>query len=122
MQTEDLCKWRAHDECPTTIEWTAKTDLVLDESCEGEVIEQVGEVPPDIGVSVFSKTLVVKAIYLRNLSRFVVSAEDCDAVPVAKLESDEQSHGFDRIIAAIDIVAHEEVVGIRRVAPDAEKL
>ena len=85
MQTEDLCEWQAHDECPTTIEWTAKTDLVLDESCEGEVIEQVGEVPPDIGVSVFSETLIVESIYLSNLSGLVVATEDRYTIAVAKL-------------------------------------
>ena len=98
------------------------THLVVNEGGEGEEIKEVGEESPHIGVSVFSKALVVKAVYLCNLPRFVVPAKDCYAVPVAKLESDEQRHGFDRIIAAIDVVAHEEVIGIRRISPDAEKL
>jgi hypothetical protein len=96
--------------------------LVVNEGGEREEIKEVGEESPHVGVSVFSKALVVKAVYLSNLPGFVVSTEDCYAVPVAKLESDEQCHGFDGIIAAIDVVAHEEVVGIRRVASDAEKL
>lgn len=61
------------------------TDLVLDESCEGEVIEQVGEVPPDVGVSVFSEALIVESVYLRDLSRLVVAAKDRYTIAVAKL-------------------------------------
>lgn len=97
------------------------TYLVINEGGEREKIKEVCKESPHIGVSVFSKALVVKAVHLCNLPGFVIPAQNGDAVPVAKLESDEQCHRFDRIVATIDVVAHEEVVGIRRVAPDAEE-
>ena len=38
------------------------------------------------------------------------------------LERDEERDGLDRVVAAIDVVAHEEVVGVRARAADAEDL
>ena len=37
-------------------------DLVLHKGCEGQVVEQIGEELPDIGVAVLSETLVVEAV------------------------------------------------------------
>lgn len=100
----------------------AQTHLVIDEGGEGEEIEQVGEEPPHVSVSVFAETLVVEAVDLCNLSRLVVSPEDRDAVAVSKLHGDEEGDGLDRVITTVDVVTHEEVVCVWRVAPDAEKL
>lgn len=53
---------------------------------EGEVIEQVCEVFPNVGVAVFSEALVVEAIHLCDLSALVVPSEDCDALPETHLK------------------------------------
>ena len=47
--------------------------MILDESGEGEVVEQVGEVAPNVGVSVLAQALVVEAVDLGDLSGFAVS-------------------------------------------------
>ena len=44
------------------------TYLVVYESSKGKEVEEVGEEAPDIGVTVFSKAFIVKAIYLGDLS------------------------------------------------------
>lgn len=54
-------------------------DLVVDEGGKGEVVEEVGEVFPDIGVAVFSQAFVIKSIDLCDLTAFVVTTEDGDA-------------------------------------------
>lgn len=54
-------------------------DLVVNESGKGEVVEEVGEVFPHIGVAVFSQAFVVKTIDLSDLTAFVVTTEDGDA-------------------------------------------
>lgn len=79
-------------------------DLVVDEGREGEVVEKVGEVLPDIGVAVFAEALVVEAVDLGDLARLVVAAEDGDALRVSDLESDEQGDRLNGIIATIDVV------------------
>jgi hypothetical protein len=37
------------------------------------------------------------------------------------LESDEKGHGLDGVVASVDVVAHEEVIRVRRFAADPEK-
>ena len=58
-------------------------DLVVDEGGEGKVIEEVGEVLPNICIPVFSEALVVEAVNLSDLTRFVVTTEDGDSLRVS---------------------------------------
>lgn len=48
-------------------------DLIVDEGGKGEIVEQIGEVFPDIRIAILSKTFVVEAINLRDLTGFVVT-------------------------------------------------
>lgn len=43
-------------------------DLVVDEGGEGEVVEEVGKILPDIGVAVLAQALVVEAVDLGDLT------------------------------------------------------
>ena len=101
---------------------TKATDLVLDESCEGEIIKQIGEVPPNVGVSVLSQAFVVEAVDLGDLARFVVSSKEGHPVAVPQLYSKKKSDGLYGVPSFIYIITHEEVVGIGRATPDAEEL
>jgi len=60
-------------------------DGVVDDGSEGEVVEQLGEVHPDIGVSVLSEALIVEAVHLGDLADFMVTSEDSQAVLEAHL-------------------------------------
>ena len=40
----------------------------------GEVVEQVGEVFPHVGISIFPEALIVESIHLCDLSRFVIAS------------------------------------------------
>ena len=77
----------------------------LDEGGEGEVVEQVGEVAPDVGVPVLAQALVVEAVDLGDLPRLVVAAQDGDPLAVPDLERDEQRDRLDRIVPSVDIAA-----------------
>lgn len=88
-------------------------DLVVDQRGKRQVVEQVGEVLPHVRVAVLAQALVIEAIHLRDLARLVVAAQNRDAVGVAHLERHQQRHGLHRVVAAVDVVAHEQVVGIR---------
>lgn len=79
-------------------------DLVFDESGEGEVIEKVGKVFPDIGVAIFAKTLVIEAVDLGDLTGLVVSTKDGNALRVTNLQADQESHGLDGVVTTINIV------------------
>lgn len=69
-------------------------DLSVDQGSEGQVIEKVGEIFPDIGVAVFSQTFVVEAVDLSDLTRFVVTSENGNAVRVSDFECNEEGNCF----------------------------
>lgn len=69
-------------------------DLVVNQGGERKIVEKVGKVLPDVGVAILAQALVVEAVYLCDLARFVVAAQNGDAVGVSDLEGDEQSDSF----------------------------
>ena len=81
--------------------------MVFDEGSEGEVVEKVGEESPHVCVAVLPEALVVEAVHLRDLPRFVVAAENCYPVAVAQLERNQEGDSLDRVISSVDIVPHE---------------
>ena len=57
--------------------------LVVDDHAQGKEIEHVGEIVPDIGIAVFSRTLCVKSVRLSNASRLMVAADEMNAMGVS---------------------------------------
>jgi hypothetical protein len=79
--------------------------LVINESRERQVIKQVREVLPDVRIAVLSQALIVEAIDLGDLARFVVPSEDGNALRVSDLKGNKEGYSLDRKIATIDIIA-----------------
>lgn len=79
-------------------------NLVFDKSGEGEVVKEIGEIFPDIGVAVFAQTFVVKSIDLCNLAGFVVSTENSDTLGVTDLKADEERDRFNRVVTTVHVV------------------
>ena len=52
----------------------------------------------------------------------MVASEDSDSVLEAHLECDEQSDSLDTVVAAIDVVTHEEVVRVWGLPTNLEQL
>lgn len=48
-------------------------ELILDDSSQGKVIEELSQALPDVGVSVLAAALIVKSINLRDLPGLVIS-------------------------------------------------
>lgn len=97
-------------------------DLVLDDRRQRQVVEQVREQLPHVARAVLSHTLVEKAVNLRDLPTLVVATEQMDAVGVPRLVAQQQTHRLHRVVAAVDVVAHEKVVRVRWLASDLEEL
>ena len=58
---------------------------------------------------------------LCNLPGFVVASEDGDSMGVSNFERDEEGDGLDGVVATIDVIAHEEVVGVGSFAADSRE-
>ena len=52
----------------------------------------------------------------------MVATKDCNAVAKSHLEANEERNCLNRVVAAVDVVAGEEVIGLRRIAANLEEL
>lgn len=51
----------------------------------------------------------------------MVASEDGDSMGVSNFERDEEGDGLDGVVATIDVIAHEEVVGVGSFAADSRE-
>ena len=58
-------------------------DLVVDHDAQGEEVEHVGKIVPDVGIAVFSGTLGVEPVRLGHAAGFMVSTDEMDALGVS---------------------------------------
>jgi hypothetical protein len=61
-------------------------DLFINESCKTHVVKQLCTVSPDIHTSILPYTLVIEAIYLSDLSAFMVASNQENSIRVSKLK------------------------------------
>ena len=66
----------------------------VDNGGEVKVVEHLTAALPDVGIAVFALALVVEAIDLGDLSRLVVSSEQCDSGWMSRLERHEERECF----------------------------
>lgn len=79
-------------------------DLVVDESSKGKVVEEIGKVFPDVRITVFSEAFVVETVDLSDLTGFVVTTEDGDALRITDFEGHEEGHCLDGEVTSVDVV------------------
>jgi len=89
-------------------------DAAFNDGGQRQVIEQACEILPNIGISVLSQALIIKSIDLGDLLTLVITSQDGNSVWVSNFESDEKSHGLNRVVTSIDVISHEKVVVIRQ--------
>jgi hypothetical protein len=60
-------------------------NLIVNERRKTEVIKDLGTVSPHINRTIFPQTFIIKSIDLRDLSAFMISTNQCDAVRISHL-------------------------------------
>lgn len=80
-------------------------NLVVDKSGQGQVVEEIGEEFPNIGVAILSQALVVETVNLCYLTGFVVSSENCDALRIPDFEGNEEGDSLNGVIPSINVVS-----------------
>lgn len=97
-------------------------DFSADHSGEREVVKYVGAVLPGVTITVFALALVVESVDLGDLATLVVSAEECHVLWVPRLEEHEERETLETVVATVNIVTHENVVGAGTLAALVEEL
>lgn len=93
---------------------TVKTENVsFNNSSKRKVIEQRGEVLPNVGISVFSQAFIIESINLCNLFGLVVTSEDGNSLWISYLEANQKRNSFNGVVASVNVISHEEIVVIR---------
>jgi len=69
-------------------------DLVFHNRGHWKSVKQVSEKLPHVGVSVFSKALIIESVDLSDLPRLMVSSKDSDSFLVSHFEGNEKSDCF----------------------------
>ena len=95
-------------------------DLLVNDSRNGQAVEAVGECLPQLDV-VATLALVVEAVDAVDRRALVVAAQDEEILGELDLVGKEQADGLERLLAAIYVVAEEEVVGLGREAAILEE-
>ena len=104
-------------------ETTMETEDISFNDCgQWKVIEQWGEVLPDVGVTILSKALIIESIDLGDLLTLVVTSEDGDSAWVSDLAADEEGNSLNWVVSTIDIITHEEIVVVWQFSTDLKEL
>jgi hypothetical protein len=84
-------------------------NFLVDDCAHGQTVKDVWEYFPEFD-RVSSFTFIVKAINTVDLSTLVVAAEEEKVFRELDLITEEQSYSFDWLLAAVNVIAEEEVV------------
>ena len=86
-------------------------DLLIDDGGDGQTVEAVGERLPQLDV-VSPLALVVESVDAVDGRALVVATENEEVLGVLDLVCEEQADGLKGLLATVDVVAKEEVVGL----------
>ena len=51
----------------------------------------------------------------------MISSQNSYTVRISHFQSDEEAHGLNRVVTSVDVVSHEQVVGVRDLASKSEE-
>ena len=95
--------------------------LILYDSCQRQIVKEICQVFPHVGVAILAEALVVETVDLSDLATLVIASQNRDSVLKAHFQTDQERHCLDTVVAAIDIIAHEQVVCIRRASSNLKQ-
>jgi hypothetical protein len=95
-------------------------DLLVNDGSDGQAVEAIGEGLPQLDV-VAALALIVEAVDTVDGRALVVATQDEEVLRVLDLVCQEQADSLEGLLAAVDVVAQEEVVGFGREAAVLEQ-
>lgn len=82
-------------------------DLIRNQSSERQIVKEVGEELPHVGIAVFLAALVVKSVHLSDLPTLVVATQNGDSVLESNFQRNQKRNRLNRVVPSIDVVTHE---------------
>lgn len=95
-------------------------DLLVDDSGDRQAVEAIGKRLPKLDV-VATLALVVEAVNAVDGGALVVASQDKKVLGILDLVGQEEADGLERLLAAVNVVAEEEIVGLWREAAVLEE-
>ena len=96
--------------------------LLVYYGCQGQVIEDVSTVSPNIQRTIFSQALVVESINLSYLSAFVVASDESNEVGVSNFVGQKKEKGFNTVESSIYEISKKEVANSGYISSIFEEL
>ena len=87
-------------------------DLLVDDSGDGKAVEAISESLPKLDV-VATLALVVETVDTVDGRALVVAAENEEVLGILDLVGKQKADGLEGLLATINVVTEEEVVGLR---------
>jgi len=97
-------------------------NLAVNEGGDAQAVKDIATELPRIPVPVLSLALIVKAINLCDLATFVISAQKNNVLRVLGLEEEQERPRLNRIVAPVNVIAHENVARAGKIASSLEEL
>lgn len=85
-------------------------------------IKYCATVFPSINISVLGHTLIIKSIYLSNLSALVVTSQKSDFIWIFGFKSEQSCKCFQTVVTPVNKIAEEHIVRIRDLPTFPEQL
>lgn len=98
----------------------ATENLIAHDGGHGHAIETAGEYFPKLYV-VPAFAFVVKSVYSVYAGALVIAAQQEEILGIFDFVRQQQAYGFQRLFAAVHVIAQEQVVGLGRVAAELEQ-
>ena len=97
-------------------------DFTFNNCTYSQVIEYFCAILPWVSISIFADGLIVEAVNRCDLSCLVITTEKSDVTWPFQLEAEKQLECFNRVVATINKVAHEDIASIRNLSSFFEEL
>jgi hypothetical protein len=88
-------------------------NLLIDDGGNGETVEAVGESLPELDV-VTALALIIETIDTIDRGALVVATQNEEVFGILDLVSEQKADSLERLLATVDVVTQEEVVGLGR--------
>lgn len=93
-------------------------NFVVDHCSKSQIVEHFSAGSPDIERAVLSDALVIESVNLCDKPGFMVSPEQRYSIFVPDFQCKKQQESLNAISTPVNIITHEDIVGIRGKATD----